>query len=819
MRVLNFNIGIIVKKVSAIKELIENASPFCDDIQNGLSTFEVQKRISEGLVNKTRRHVTKSYTEIIFTNLFSFFNLLLISIGVLMFIAEQYSGLFFLLVLIANIVIGLFQDIRARKLVDKLRLVTNPKATVVRNGSVFEIQVNDLVLSDVLILKAGDQISIDAVLVEGKLSANESLLTGESVPVDKNIGDKVFSGSFVTSGTARVRAVSVGRANYAEQLQSQVRLFKRPKSEILKSMRILFRYIGAIVILFAIAYAVTFSLKGGFSTFQAFQSSVGSLAGSLVAMIPSGMYLLTSMTLAVGVLRLAYKRMLVQELYSIETLARVDVLCLDKTGTLTDGNMDVKEIITYNGTSESEIRKYLSSLLIATKDNNQTAQAILKEVGFDGGLDVLDSLPFSSEKKCSAAAFKGIGTVVIGAPEFIKSRDEEIIANEIKKHTKKGYRVLLIAHSKEEKIGDLSNDFATIGLLVVQDHIREDAKENIAWFKDNGVAIKIISGDNVDTVSEISRIVGVDGANKYISLENIPLNEVANYVQKYNVFGRVSPEQKEVIIKTLRNAGHVVAMTGDGVNDILALKVADCSIAMASGAAAARNVSHLVSLDSNFGKLPEVVDEGRRVINNLQRTCSLFLAKTIFAVVTSLVFLFAGWFGGLDYPFLTNNLYIWEICTIGLAAFFLALQKNSERLKGSFMGNIVKKAVPGGIMQFTFVLLIYGIATIFPNFMSLEVAQTMAIFTFTVASYFILAKISWPLDGYRLILFLSMVGLGIIAFIFDFFLRSWELLKISYEVMSPVHVLVLFIVIALALPFYLIVSKLTSRLINRKGDI
>lgn len=805
-----------MRRTEYIQDLIAHASLVSNDVRNGLSNEEVKRRVSEGLTNKIKPHVTKTYTEIIFSNLVSLFNFLLIAIGVLMFIAEQYSGLFFILVLFANITIGLFQDIRARKMVDRLKLITNPKAVVVRDGISKEIAVRDLVLSDILILKAGDQISIDAIVVDGQIVVNESLLTGESAPVEKILGCKVFSGSYVTSGSARVRAVAVGRANYAEQLQSQAKQFRRPKSEILKSMRLLFRYIGAIVVLFAIAYVITFSLKGGLVDFENFQTTVGTIAGSLVAMIPSGMYLLTSMTLAVGVLRLAYNRMLVQELYSIETLARVDMLCLDKTGTLTDGNMSVKEIISLSAHSQETLRKYLSTLLLATEDNNQTARAILDDVGREGGFDVIDQLPFSSDKKYSAVAIKDHGTIAIGAVEFINPSDSDKVRVLIKKHAKSGYRVLIIAQKANHTLKQLGADFVTIGLVVLQDHIRDDALANIGWFKNNGVAVKIISGDNVDTVAEIARQVGVVGANKSISLEDVPLNDVALYAHEYNVFGRVSPEQKEVIVQSLRNYGHTVAMTGDGVNDILALKVADCSIAMASGAAAARNVSHLVALDSDFGRLPEVVDEGRRVINNLQRTCSLFLAKTIFAIVTSFAFLIAGWFGGQNYPFLTNNLYIWEMCTIGIAAFFLALQRNSERLKGSFIGNIIKNAVPGGVMQSVSVFIIYALTILFPTTFTLEVARVMAILTFTIASYFILAKISWPFDVYRFVLFLIMVGLGLFAFIFNYFLRSWEILKIPYEVLQPLHILVLFVLVALALPFYLLISKLTSGIINRK---
>ncbi|MFA5686961.1 MAG: HAD-IC family P-type ATPase [Bacilli bacterium] len=797
------------KKTSDVYDLIQTASLVSDDNEKGLTSDEVLTRQKEGLINKTRKHVTKTYAEIIFTNLFSFFNLLLITIGVFMIAAKQYSGLFFLIVLFANISIGLIQDVRARRLVDKLRLITNPQANVLRDGKQKKISVQDLVLSDVVLLGSGDQISIDAVVVEGKINVNESLLTGESLPIEKNIGDKVYSGSYVIGGSAKTRAIAVGKANYAEQLQSQAKQFKRPKSEILKSMNLLFKYIGLVVILFALAYIITFVIRKELS----FNNAVKTIAGSLVAMIPSGMYLLTSMTLAVGVIRLAQQRMLVQELYSIETLARVDVLCLDKTGTLTDGDMVVKEIVTLNNKTNLELKNYLSSLLLATKDKNQTAKAILDKVGENGDLAPIKIFPFSSEKKYSAVTFKKHGTIVIGALEFIRPIDIKTINRQISSFTKKGYRVIIVAHSEEEINEELPKNLQTIGFLVLQDHIRDDAIENIAWFKNNGVHVKVISGDNVVTVSEIASQCGIENAHKKsISLEGIPLDDVSNYAFEYDIFGRVSPEQKEVLVKTLRQAGHTVAMTGDGVNDILALKVADCSIAMASGSSAARNVSHLVALDSDFGKLPKVVEEGRRVINNLQRTCSLFLAKTTFAIVISLVFLIASWAGKNEYPFVTNNLYIWEICTIGTAAFFLALQKNNERLTGSFLQNIILKAVPGGIMQFTSVLIIFAIHLLFPQFMSFESATAISVIVFTITSYFILIKISWPLDSYRLILFLAMASLGLGTFMFDYFFRSLELLMISYEIIAPLQILLLIGVIVLSIPYYYLITKISSKM-------
>lgn len=805
-----------MKKIINTHELIKNALPVKDDIVNGLSDEEVLQRKEEGLINKTKKHVTKTYTEIIFTNLFSFFNLLLITIGIFMVVAKQFTGLFFLIVLFANMTIGLIQDIRARSLVDKLRLITNPKASVLRNGKLKKVSVSDLVLSDIVILETGDQISIDAVVVEGKINVNESLLTGESVPIEKNIDDKVMSGSYVVGGSAKTRAVAVGKANYAEQLQVQAKQFKRPMSEILKSMNLLFRYIGIIVILFAVAYVVTFIIKGDLD----FNEIVKTVAGSLVAMIPSGMYLLTSMTLAVGVIRLAQQRMLVQELYSIETLARVDVLCLDKTGTLTDAHMEIHEVVITSDTSREKLDNYLSSLLNATKDKNETALAISRTVGEKGSLEAVEFYPFSSEKKYSAASFKDEGTIVIGALEFINTKDKTKINRKIEVFLAKGFRVLIVAHSEQEMKNELPSDLTTLGFIVLQDHIRDDAVENIKWFKENGVKIKIISGDNILTVTEIAAQCGVDNAyQKNISLEGVPLEDVAQYALDYDIFGRVSPEQKEVLVQALRQAGHTVAMTGDGVNDILALKVADCSIAMASGSSAARNVSHLVALDSDFGRLPKVVEEGRRVINNLQRTCSLFLAKTVFAIVTSLVFLIVGWLGGHNYPFETNNLYIWEICTIGLAAFFLALQKNNERLTGSFLKNIIHKALPGGIMQFTSVLIVFGLTIVMPSFINFESAKSISIIIFTITSYFILIKISWPLDNYRFILFLIMASLGLLAFMFDYFFQHLDILKIGYDNIAPLQILLLIGLIVLAVPYYLLVSKLSGKIFLLEDEV
>jgi cation-transporting ATPase E len=777
------------------------------DFLVGLSAEQVASRKHDGLVNKSPKKVTKTYWQIFCDNFFSFFNLLLLGIAVLMlcFHVVSLTNYFFVIVLLANMIIGLITDIHARHMVDRLRVITDPKATTVRDGQAHELEVNELVLSDIVLLKAGDQICADAMVVHGSLKADESLITGESEAVCKRPGDTVYSGSFVKSGSAYVRVTKIGVANYAEGLQDSAKKFDRPRSEIKRSCTRIFWATGIVAVTIGFAMLVTWLLqRSGDDYFSAENLSrfVGTTSASMIAMIPSGLYLLSSMTLATGVIRLAKKHMSVQELYCIEMLARVDVVCFDKTGTLTDGKMSVSNFYNFSGTTDADLQEALSSLVFATKDQNPTALA-LKEAYKQGARNSDNVLPFDSEVKYSAASFTE-GTWILGAYGFVEANVSAEASKLIEETSKKGQRTICLYFNKQPiKEGKIPAKSTLMAVITLTDHIKSDAAENIKWFLDNGVAIKIISGDNPTTVSEIAGKVGVPNFEKYISMEGVKDSDIPALVNQYAVFGRVNPNQKALLISALQKAGHKVAMTGDGVNDIIALKTADCSIAMASGSSAARNVAHMVSLDNDFSKLPSVVAEGRRVINNLQRTSSLFLSKTIFAIVISAIFLISSWAGGDAYPFYPRNMLIWEIVTIGGGGFFLALQPSSEKLHGTFMSNILSTALPAGIIEIASVIIFFLTYRINPTFMSfglsgefaaLRNTTTISVVVFTILSYLVLFRICWPFDTYRALVFGFMILAGAIFYIADIFSsglptdiegRGSALFGLYYEQLSP----------------------------------
>ncbi len=797
-----------MKKTTRVETNIENASQFEVDFENGLTEEQLKTRQDEKLFNKTPKHVTKSYLRIFLDNVVNFFNILLVVIAVFLLVAgvREFGAYLFMFILTANVLIGLFEDIHARRLVDKLRVVSSYNATVVRGGKESSIDARQVLLNDIIVLKSGDQIVADGVLVSGSIEVNESILTGESVDVKKLKDSEVFAGSYVTSGVAKMLVTRVGRANYIEKLQEEAKAFKRPKSEIIKSLNVIFKVIGGIVITLGLALIITYvSKKTLVWPLNQATDAAKEIAGSLVSMIPAGMYLLTSGTLAIGVIRLSKKRMLVQELYSIEMLARVDVLCLDKTGTITDGSMNVKEVIPVGKNNKEDLEKILISLVKATKDTNGTAQAILNAYENVEQIEVQRAFAFNSKNKLSAICAANGMSYVLGAREFVKS--DKSIDKLAEEHEARGERVLVIGQSRKPYEEDANIKFEIIGLLILEDHIRDDAEQIVSWFASNGVDIRIISGDNALSVSKIAQKVGVKHADKYVSLEGMSLDDVALIADKYTVFGRVNPNQKEVLVRTLREKGHTVAMTGDGVNDVLALKSADCSIAMASGSAAARNASHLVSLDSNFSNLPSVVAEGRRVINNLQRTCSLFLVKTIFAIILTVVFMVKSWMvknnGGTIYPFTTPNMFIWEFLSIGFAALFLSLQPNNEKVSGAFVYNIVKKAVPGGLAMVFIVLITYFIHWFKPDYLSGDAARSIAVIVFSAFSFVILFGVCYKFDVYRAFVFNALLVVAIIVMVMDKFGVFFMDLEIIYKSFNPSTWWLTLVVFAISLPLYI----------------
>ncbi len=687
---------------TTIPDDLERFRPATSD---GLSSAQVGKRMEQGYQNISRSVSEKSVLKIIWTNVFTFFNMLLLAIAIALIVFGRFTSTYFLLVAIFNTIIGIVQEIKAKNTIDKLRLVTSQSVRVRRDRKTYTIPTDELVLDDIYYLSNGDQIPTDSIVLEGTIEVNESLLTGESLPIKKEVGDKIFAGSFVVSGSCTVQAEEIGDYNYASGIQAKAKEYSKPKSELLRSLNLLIKVISIIIVPLGIGTFCTQWLQaaqsGNFATnWEIASEAMRYTAGSVVGMIPSGMYLLTSVALAAGVINLAKKKTLVQDLYCIEMLARVNVLCLDKTGTLTDGTMKVDEVLVVD--SSVELYKLMGSYLNAFKESNQTSIALSQRYPLRNDYKVKNSIPFSSARKFSAVSLYDMGAFVLGAPEYVytKNRDRTIVKY-ISDKQASGYRVVMLCRCERDiENNDIKGRMFPVAIFTLEDHIRPEAPDTIKWFTENGVQIKIISGDNPLTASEIAKKCNVPNAEKCVSLEGLSLREVAEIVDQYTVFGRVSPEQKAAIVKELKNRKNSVGMTGDGVNDILAMKNSDCSIAMANGASAARNAAHLVLLDSNFASMPAVVEEGRRVINNIQRSSSLFLMKTIFTIAFTVIVLLTFLNGGhgIKYPFETNNIMVMEIVGIGVPSFFLALQKNKQLITGHFLRNTFSRAIPAALI-------------------------------------------------------------------------------------------------------------------------
>ena len=743
----------------------EEHERFTPSLNVGLTNEQVETRKKEKLVNKTYKTTTKTYWEIIRDNVFTFFNILLTIIAILEIYAQHVEDIIvFMAIMLANMIIGIIQDIRAKKLIEKLKISVEPNVEVIRNGQIQQIPTSEIVLDDIFFLETGKQVSVDGILKEGALEVDESIITGESLNVKKNVGDTICSGSYVVSGKATVLADKVGKNSFAEQIQAKAKQFKRPKSELLKSINTIFRIIAMVIIPIGVILFFTNYGQQVEEGVEALNKAISSTSASMIGMIPSGMFLFTSMTLAVGVVRLGKKHTMVQELYSIEMLARSNVVCFDKTGTLTDGTMKVVEFIDLS--NEKDIKFILGNLLNATKDNNQSARAIIKECPLDDKLNAIKIIPFSSERKYSAASFENEGTYILGAIDFIDVEISKSIRTQVAKLASEGNRVMGVAHSKTMIDGEtIPNDNELIALIVIADNIRSSAKDTIAWFKNNEVEIKIISGDDPLTVSAIAKKCGVDNYKSYVNLEGVSLDDVKELAMKYTIFGRVSPEQKAALVEALKDNNKTVAMTGDGVNDIIALKRADCSIAMASGADATKCSAHLVLMDSDFSHMPEIVQEGRRVVNNLQQTCSLYLTKTIFAFLVTFIFiigsLILGKGGQFDYPFRPQHLYVWELIGIGLSSFFLSLQPNSALIKSGFVKTVLYKALPGGITISTAIILIFALET--NGVFGEDVATTMGMITMSILCLVVLFRCCLPFNKYRLILYTSLVSLAVVG--------------------------------------------------------
>lgn len=729
------------------------------DASLGLTDDQVHERINKGQTNNTPNRNVKTYKRIFFENTFTFFNLLCLAVAISLICVGAWSNCLFMAIIIINTAIGIIQEIRAKKTIEKLSLLTAPAVKVIRSGVEQTITTDEVVIDDIVVLSNGKQVVADGTIVEGSVEVNESMLTGESLPIKKKAGDTILAGSFIVSGNCKCRVEKVGENNYIQQLSAKAKQYRRPKSELFNSLKGIIKVIGIIIIPIAILMIIN-----NYSATNSITKTVTQTAGSIIGMIPSGMFLLCSVTLTVSVIKLSRRQALVQDLYCVEMLARVNVLCLDKTGTITDGTMKVYNCIQLSNTNYT-LKRIMGSMLSALGDNNQTSQALINYFGYNKELKPVVTLPFSSTRKLSAVSFENAGTYIMGAPEFvIPNNPDEKINNLVEQYSKDGYRVLLVAYSSSNIIKDNPPSNRTpVALLILEDRIRDDAVSTIAWFKNNDVKVKIISGDNPLTVAEIAKRVGVENTESFINLEGLNEKQVIAAANKYTVFGRVTPEQKAILIKAIKADGNTVAMTGDGVNDILALKEADCSIAMASGSEAVRSVSHMVLLNSDFGSMPATVLEGRRVINNVQKSSSLFFMKTIFTIVFSIICLILR----TPYPLSTVQMLLMETFVIGIPSFFLAFLPNDKRISGKFIYNLIRNALPGAITLilnvssiYLFIYLTTGDISSAPQ---LELISTMCALTLTFTGLGLLIRLCKPWTVLTGLLFGTMLTLCVLG--------------------------------------------------------
>ena len=769
----------------------------------GLTNEQVQERIAEGKVNFNENPNTRTYKQIVKENTLTFFNFLIAVLLVLVLFVGSYKNSMFVGIIIINTVIGIIQEIRAKKTIDKLAILTESKAVVLRDGKKWSISTEKLVLDDLIYLKTGEQVPADCRILEGSLEVNESLLTGEADNLGKREGDELFSGSFVTAGEACCQIIHVGKDNYASQITSEAKEFKRHNSELRNSLNAILKVISIIIVpLGLLLFYKQFYIVG-----DSVKDSVVSTVAAVLGMIPEGLVLLTSVALTLGALTLARKKTLVQELYCIETLARVDTLCLDKTGTITEGTMCVEKVEAYdpNGREaelaesileedeascpenrspeeivlseegndseetvseekiledlpgeekgyEKEISRIMGNLMSVLKDQNATADAFRKYFPVKKDMMPTNVIPFSSDRKYSGASFKENGTYLIGAAQFLFPEGDDALEERCSEYAEQGFRVLVLAHSLNESTGtELPLGLVPEALLILTDVIRKEAPDTLRFFDDQGVDLKVISGDDPVTVSSIAKRAGLKNAEQYIDATTITTpEEMDEAVANYSVFGRVTPQQKKAMVMSLKKQGHTVAMTGDGVNDVLALKEADCSIAMAEGSDAAKNIANVVLLDSNFAAMPHIVNQGRRVVNNIRTAASMFLIKTIFSVMLSLITIFFG----EAYPFEPIQMSLISACAVGIPTFLLAQENNYQKIDHTFLRHVFMNAFPAAV---TITGCVFAVMVVCQDVYHSNAMLNTACVLVTGWNYMAALKTVYaPLNRYRKIIIYSM---------------------------------------------------------------
>ena len=734
----------------------------------GLTDEQVRERIEEGKVNADENPNTRTYKQIVRENTLTFFNFLNLVLLILVLVVGSYKNAFFVGIIIINTLIGIAQEIRAKITIDKLAILTARKSIVIREDQKWTVPTEELVLDDIVCLKTGDQVPADARILEGSLEVNESLLTGESDNLPKNEGDELFSGSFVTSGEACCQIIHVGKENYASQITSEAKEFKRHNSELKNSLNAILKVISIIIVpLGGLLFYKQYYLAG-----DSFRDSVVSMVAGVLGMIPEGLVLLTSVALTLGALVLANKKTLVQELYCIETLARVDTLCLDKTGTITEGTMCVERVEPYIPGSKpaeensavpleiseenidqlTEIEKIMAGLMHVLKDQNATIDALRKRFPAKQNLTLEHVIPFSSDRKYSGAVFEETGTCLMGAAQFLFPEENSELTACCQQYAEEGLRVLVLAVSPEKAEGtELPEGLKPLGLLLLTDVIRQEAPDTLEFFDSQEVDLKVISGDDPVTVASIARRAGLKNADQFVDATTLETEEqLYEAVSQYSVFGRVTPQQKKQMVQALKAQGHTVAMTGDGVNDVLALKEADCSIAMAQGSDAAKNIANVVLLDSNFASMPHIVNQGRRVVNNIRTAASMFLIKTMFSVMLSLLTIFFG----NSYPFEPIQMSLISACAVGIPTFLLAQENNYEKIDHTFLRHVFLNAFPAAI---TISSCVFAIMLVCQNVYHSNAMLNTACVLVTGWNYMAALKTVYaPLNRYRKIVIYGM---------------------------------------------------------------